>query len=259
MEVAQTASSIFCDTLRSAAYCGIQAPLNGVVQLYDRIADTNHLPDVRFIEPCRPAEPGSVNWTVQQFGGAIGMAASFAIAGKVINGFGGRIAGYVAPHAAEGLSLAPHGFGQAFNRGATLGFAYDLVFKEVNDKNADFFSARFGNAIVGAGTFGIMSGIGTSKNLQTLAAPIRGLISGIPAGIAHANFRSLIDGHGVATAKAMSLDAICFSGVGLTVGTYNRSFYQSVLSPKPLRSTFEMFSQNRTALYPVEKNFWKRY
>ena len=220
--------TLYSHALRSCAYTALQAPLNGVTQLYDRTFDTEHLPKVQVIDPCKPVEFASAAWHAQQLGAGLGLAYDFMLGSAATGAMAKSIAsraGFAATAAAESAALASelgsatrlveHGTLKSVGNHALTGFVYDGVFREVQDKDKDgFWSKRFNNAIVGASTFATLTLAGTVPIVRDLTPLARGVISGAPAGIVNSNLASLLDGKGLASAKDQATNAYGFMFVG---------------------------------------------
>ncbi len=201
----------------------IQSPLNGVVQIGDKVLGTDVLPSIQFIEPPSEAKFGSVDWHIQQFGQAAGMIPWFIGLHKVSAVLLNKVM------ASEGKALAVGATGKAeaflsrktaidVTNSAFTGLAYGaLLTPSAPEEN--ILSARAGSAASSALTF-------TTLALSMRALSSRGLnsqwlaggLSGIPAGFVGAESHSVFSGKGMASGEDVYKSIYGFSIIGLGFG-----------------------------------------
>jgi hypothetical protein len=208
----------FC---RSAIHAGVQTPVNGVVQLVDRAAGTDILPNVQFINPCEPAEFLTERWHVQQVGAMFGTASNLLALHKAVGMAGNAIFGAVENTATNQARLAM----RAVLEASGTGFFHSAVFRPVDVKDSDFYSARLKNGLVGAGTCAVLTAgslgvkyLGRAQDnlLGTFMRSEVGstFISGIPGGIASAELRSHLEGKGCADSRSIQEAIYSYSVLG---------------------------------------------
>ena len=222
--------SLGIDFLRSIGYSAVQAPVEGLTQLTNKIAGKELIPKVHIVDAPSRAEFGTVNWHVQQIGGAIGLVVPFGIMNKGVKGVGGllgrgvRFAGLGAelsePGARAGLSI--------MEMGAT-GAAFEGLLRPVQADDGDFWSARGRNALAGAATFSTLQAAsmglkGVSSWRYANESPwlinatgpdlTRHVLAGGMAGMVDAEARSLLAGKGNADLKSLGQSAYGFMWVG---------------------------------------------
>lgn len=204
---------------RAALYSGIQAPITGVSQLIDQVADTHISKSLSFISAPEHAEFGSADWHAQQLGGALGTVLPF-----------------LAIH--KGMSTAFKDtalLSNPISQGASSGFVFGTIFQPSND-GANFWSSRLKNGVSTGITFGALSGlngaIGKVAESEALsgtfaqkvaANPIfSGVISGVPAGLVGAEAESLLNGKGFASGQDLVQSAYGYGLIGGAFGALSR-------------------------------------
>src|SRR5262249_22373747 len=106
------------------------------------------------------AEFGTVNWHVQQIGGAIGLIVPFGIMNKGVKGAGGLLGRAVrfAGFGAELSGAASKAALSILEMGAT-GAAFEGLLRPVQPEQGDFWSARGRNALAAAATFSTLQAV----------------------------------------------------------------------------------------------------
>ena len=257
--------SLPVDFLRSAAYAGVQEPVNGVVQLIDKTAGTNILPKIQVIDHCEKADYGSVRWHVQQFGSMAGVSANFIALGKAVGGTSEMLFGRLEDTAENKGALAL----RAITDSAATGFIHNGLFRPVSDSEGNFYAARLKNATVGAASFAVGTasslginylGQGQDNMLGKIMRSDVGstVLSGIPSGFAYAEIKSLADGKGPASAQAIGRSIYSFSilsgafvaGKEMVGGTYAEDCLKELMK-SPLDMKPVITSADAAAAKPV--------
>jgi len=202
---------------RSAAFSGVQAPIDGMSQLANKVAGSKIIPDFQIISAPMQAEFGSTNWHAQQIGGAVGMLAPFLAVNKGVGAF------MKPASAAEAMSLR-----FKITQAAASGFFYDGVMRSVPDEERNFWLARLKHASVGAATFttlvGTAHGLGALGKMPPAGLPIRRpfnnelfnhTVAGVAAGATNAQLDSLVSGKGFASREDTVRAGYTFAVVGL--------------------------------------------
>lgn len=208
----------FC---RSAIHAGVQTPVNGVVQLADKVAGSDVLPKVQFIDPCEPAEFLTGRWHVQQIGAMFGTASNMLALSKAVGFTGNALFGSIENSAANQSRLAL----RAIEEAVGTGFVHNALFKPVASTEGDFYHARLKNGLIGAGTYAALTAsslgikyLGHERN-DMLGSFMRSevgstILSGIPGGVFHAELKSIADGKGLADRKSVGEAVYSFSVLG---------------------------------------------
>ncbi len=203
----------------AAIYSGIQAPLTGVTQLIDEVADTHLSKSLSFISAPEKAKFGSADWHAQQLGGALGTVIPFLAVHKGMSAAFGDTA----------LLSNP------ISQGATSGLIFGSVFQPTSD-GENFWSSRLKNGASTGITFGALSGIngaigkvaesealsGTLAHKIAGNAIFSGVISGAPAGLIGAEADSLLNGKGLASGQDLVQSAYGYGLIGGTFGALSR-------------------------------------
>ncbi len=203
----------------AAIYSGIQAPLTGVTQLIDEVADTDLAKSLSFISAPEQAKFGSADWHAQQLGGALGTVIPFLAVHK----------GMSAAFADTALLSDP------ISQAATSGLIFGSVFQPSNHGD-NFWSSRLKNGVSTGITFGALSGIngaigkvaesealsGTFAQKIAGNAIFSGVVSGAPAGLIGAEADSLLNGKGLASGQDLVQGAYGYGLIGGTFGALSR-------------------------------------
>lgn len=162
-----SALSQFTDhAVDSFKYTAIQAPVSGVVQIIDHVADTKFLPKVQFFQPPKPAEVGTAAFAGEVVGSTAAGAIPLIIFHKMV---GAGAASKFEQSATYGLNK---GAAPALIKSAKLGAVFGGVLTP-SDENGNFLAERVKNAGVSAltmvsltaGTIGLKaSGSGLLRN-----------------------------------------------------------------------------------------------
>ncbi|MBX9694891.1 MAG: TIGR00730 family Rossman fold protein, partial [Cyanobacteria bacterium] len=208
----------FGSAVDSALYAGIQSPVNGVVQLADKVADTNMLPSVQMMEAPTPAAMGTAEWYGQSIGTVVGGAAPYVAMYRLAGpGAGARLelsAGY-------GLNRAAL---PVIGRSALAGAAYSGIFQPVPE-GQDFYTGRLINMGVGAATTVALTS--ATIGLKGTRIPllqndiVAGGLSGLPAGAMGVNLHSVLEGRGLASVNQTVEGAATFALGGAFMGAAN--------------------------------------
>lgn len=207
----------------SAAYTGVQAPITAIGQIADKTLDgigisSNIAGRVTVLPAPTPEEFGTANWHAQQIGSAAGMIIPFAITRGAL-----RASGLTCSALTDASILAPTKLLSAGNAalvadGAIAGFASEFIFRPVDQHNQEhFWDSRAKQGVVGAATFGVLSGSsvavrnatkGLEVALCNMSNPsklvfdtVTGAVVGIPAGIAAADANAMVHQGRSATAE----------------------------------------------------------
>ncbi len=227
---ARGAAGVGEDFLRSIGYSAVQAPVEGLTQLTNHVAGKELLPKVQIVNAPSRAEFGTVNWHLQQVGGAIGLVVPFGILNKGVKGVGG-LAGRGARFAGLGGALSKPGMKAGLSvleMGAT-GAAFEGLLRPVQPGEGDFWTARRNNALTGAATFSTLQaasmglkGVSTWRHAKdspwlinaTVPDLTRHMVAGGVAGLMDAEARSLLSGKGHADLASLGQSAYGFMWVG---------------------------------------------
>ncbi len=215
---------------RSFAFSAVQAPTNGVVQLYDYFMGTKHLPEVQLVSPCKEADFGSANWHAQQIGAGLGTAVDFLLlnaslvgVGKVCAGIGRMLA--TAEKAESSLPLARNviacepSFTKKLCTNAASGFIFDGIFHESKEKEGDsLLGRRLAQAVTGAATFSVLAASSEAASLAGYSRPVGSAMAGVPAGMLNVQLNSLLAGDGFAGFNDTNKGAYSFLFTGGVLG-----------------------------------------
>ncbi len=204
---------------RAAIYSGLQAPLTGVTQLIDEVADTHLAKSMSFIAAPEHAKFGSADWHAQQLGGALGTVLPFLAIHKGVS------------TAFKDTALLANPVSQ----GATSGLVFGTIFQPSNDDD-NFWSSRLKNGVATGITFGALTGlngaIGKVAESEALSgtftqkvagnAIFSGVVSGVPAGLVGAEAESLLNGKGFASGQDLIQSAYGYGLIGGTFGALSR-------------------------------------
>lgn len=212
-------STIAGNALRSFAYSLIQSPLNGVTQLIDRATGSDLQAKVQIIDPVKVGDFGSVNWHAQQVGSAAGMVPWFIGLHKVM----GRVG---ANAALAGETAATRTLGQELKTSLLVGGAYGGFLTPTSyDSSSNIVIDRLKSAATGAATFATLTA--SARGLHALGMESRvgvGMLSGAPAGIVHAQSKSLLNDGTFASIGSSFQDAYAFGVVGGLLGVRSDVF-----------------------------------
>ncbi len=210
-EVAKADPGFVPSLLHSAAYEGLQAPVQGLAQIVDQTAGTKLQKSVTFMDAPERAEFQSASWYGQQFGSVgklVPFIAAYAVTHKAFTG-----AGLTKGTENAAKTLFSKSNGTHIAEIAVAGFATEAIFVPVVGadhkrgqplSNFEFIEARAKNGAVGAITFATLSSgmIGLRhagmavenkavKSVLTNNA-FGAAISGIPTGIVSADTHARI-------------------------------------------------------------------
>lgn len=202
--------------LHAAAYTGLQAPVDAIAQLGHKTIGTPLAPEM--VKAPDQAQFLSAEWAGQQLGGVAGALPYLVAAHK-----GARhllesrmLSPQTRMLAEVGARLAPQQAKEIarleLTSAAATGLFYGGVLTPANGKelSQEFWTARGRNAVTSGVTFTTLSGsmlglksLGQARGGmvgQVLKSDIgSGMLSGVPAGLVHANSESLLHGKGMAS------------------------------------------------------------
>lgn len=217
---------------RAFFYSLAQSPVNGVVQIADKVVGTSVLPSVQFIAPPQEASFASVNWHAQQFGQAAGMlpwlmamhkGGSYLLnraVGLEANALGqralqtGRVLTCEAALTGNASGFLTRRTAIEVGASALSGAAYG-AFLTPGKADEDLLSSRLAGAGSNAITFAAMtSGMRGLNSAGLKSKVVSGVLAGGPAGIVAAESHSLLCGKGLASAEQVWRSAYGFSIIG---------------------------------------------
>lgn len=253
--------------VNAAAHTLVQGPVDALSQVIDKTAGTNLLPSLRLIPEAKKTEFGSGEWFQQTVGGAVGalpyllalhagskqfLSKSMLSADtRLLMNAGAKLGGEATRQVAR-FELSAAGL-----TGLSYGGLLTPVRAEESGTTSDFIAAKFRHAAVGAGTFMTMhaSMIETKSLAERFKPGIlqtalksdigAGALSGLPAGMFAAQWDSILQGKGFASAKDTSESVLGFSLIGglMPAGQRGIKFMsERVAAPKPASETIPIES-----------------
>ncbi len=207
-DLPESLSREFC---RSAFHSGAQAPINGVVQLTDKMLGTKILPHVQFVDGCQHAEFMTRRWHAQQFGVLFGTAVNLLVLQKCVGTAGDKLFGHIENLPANQMKMALRSVEEA----AVTGFIHNTLFRPVYRHEGDYWQAKLNAGLVGAGTWASLqaSALGIKRlgrgQDNLMGAFLRSemgstLLSGVPGGIVQAEMKTALSGKGWADGKELA-------------------------------------------------------
>ncbi|MCC7527754.1 MAG: LOG family protein [Candidatus Melainabacteria bacterium] len=182
----------------SFRYSLVQAPVSGIVQLYDHASGSQHLQDVQFFDAPKEAAFGSSGWAGNLVGGTAAAMVQFGVLHRLV---GAGAAAKLEQSSAYGLKAALPYVG----RSAATGLVFGGVLAPVDESltGSEFWKARASNAAISAATFSTLTagsiGLkGTGKAILTNDV-VANAAAGLPAGLVDADLRSLANKGRLAT------------------------------------------------------------
>ncbi len=241
----------------SFLYNGFQMPVNGVVQIADKVAGTDMMSRVQLVDAPAPAEFGSSAWFGQNFGGTVGAALPFVAMYRVAGpGAGAKLE----LSAAYGLNRAAL---PAIGRSAVAGAAFSGIFQPIPE-GTDFVRGRVNNMVVGGLTMATLTSgtIGLkSTGLRFLGNDaVAGALSGAPAGMVGINLHSVLEGKGLATVNQNIEAASTFSLAGAFMGSANtvHEMIKPTSGVRGVRTWYQMSEMADATRAPGWENFSSR-
>ncbi len=226
-------SGLVSEALHSAAYSGIETPVNSLGQIWNR-ATGAQVGELGLVSRPADAEFGTARWHAQTVGGAAGMVAPFLLArgstrlaGRGVFALGARSVGTA--RAVEMLNNPIVRSTLPILEGGSTGALFEFGFRPVEQQHMDkFWQTKAQNSAVGFSTFALLSGSNhalKSIDREAFAATPwrvnmfttdlrRHVISGGLAGLSDAQARSMISGHGTASAEQSIQSAYTFAMLG---------------------------------------------
>ena len=209
------------DTGRAFLHSLIQSPLNGAVQIVDKVADCNILPKVQFIQPPRHAEFGTLNWHAQQVGQAAGMVPWFVGLHKCSSALlrsatGAELKSAAGLAAEQGLLSRKTALD--LGSSALTGFTYGGLLTP-SRPDEDLLPSRLRTA--GSTALTITALTGSTRVIESMGVRNRvlsGALSGGPTGLVAAESNSLLDGKGWASTRDVAQSIYSFTLIGGAFG-----------------------------------------
>lgn len=187
----QSGLSKFADhAWESFRYSLVQAPVSGVVQLYDHATGSQHLKDVQFFKPPEEDTFGSAGWLGNLAGGTGAAVVQFGLLHKLV---GAGAATNIERSSAYGLKSALPYIG----RSAAMGAVFGGVLAPVDDsiQGSEFWNARITNAGLSAVTFSTLTAGSVALKSTGKAFLSNDIVAnaaaGVPAGLIDSDLRSL--------------------------------------------------------------------
>lgn len=223
---------------KSLINSAIQNPLNSLSQIGSSISGVK-LPELHYFDPAAPTD--STQKFAQQAGSVVGMLVPFLAARKAV-GFGASKMNI--EFSGSALSSA----GEQAATGAVMGFALTPT--------NEGLTGRIKNAVVDAGTFGVM-GAASSKLASSFAltgeAPLAnrivrsslfGIGSGIPGGFANAELNSIVNKGQVASMSEIRDDIASFAILGGIFGGIDALHKgKEIVKPGEMQQRFPVYSE----------------
>lgn len=255
----QSALSQFSEhCLASLKYNLIQAPVSGVTQIVDHVADTNFLPKVQMFEPPKASEVGSAAWLGDVTGGTVAAAVPFIVFHKVV---GPGAASALETSVTYGVNRAAF---PALAKTASLGLAYGGILTPVGDekKAGNFWVQRGENALITAAALTTMTAgsIALKSTGRTLLAGdiSSSAIAGAAAGEIDADLHSLARGNGLATNKERFASIASWS-LGSAMGGAANSMHEFIAPTSGIRGVRTLADMTRLADSTVKPGHPERY
>lgn len=224
--------------LRSAAYAAFQAPLNGVLQLFDRDGKKGLLAaDSSFQLVAAPtqSEAWSRKWHLEQIGTGLGMIVPLVATHKLIHSaFPSKIAGLASEKGLQCLTnierraLLKYEITTAVGTGAVFG---GVLTPSKDFENSGLGRARFDQALSSALTFGTLATASAGIKSLTSGVKSEGLLgrfvkseslatalAGIPAGIVAVDSHKLLQHGKLASWDERFQSMYTFSVMGAGLG-----------------------------------------
>ncbi len=211
------------ETLHSAAYSGVQAPITSIGQIADNLISKGNLKtniaEALTVLPAPEHEDfGTARWHAQQIGGAGGMILPFMLTKSTLSATGLSFAARTEAGVLASSRLMSTANAGLIADGAISGFAYDFLLRPVEQKDMNkFWVARTEHGLTGAATFGTLTAgsVGLRQLTRPLASTIAnspkaaqvmydigmGALPGIPAGIVNADVNARLTEGRWATAE----------------------------------------------------------
>ncbi len=223
---------------KSLINSAVQNPINSLSQIGSSISGFK-LPELHYFDPAAPAD-GTQKFA-QQAGSVVGMLVPFMLARKAVGFSASKLN---IEFSGSVLSSA----GEQAATGAVMGFALT--------PSSDGFSGRVKNALIDAGTFGVM-GAASSKLASSFAftgeAPLAnrimrsslfGIGSGIPGGFANAELTSIVNKGQVASVSEIRDDVASFAILGGIFGGIDALHKgKEIAKPGEMQQRFPMYTE----------------
>lgn len=247
-------ADLLSEFLNSAAYSGLQAPVQAAAQVVDKVAGTKTESAVNIAAAPQKAETLSGHWLAQEAGAAIGMVPWFLALHKGLSTLMEKSA--LAPNAlklaAEGKSLSATQLmqanlfraGEAGVSGLFIGGALTPVapgdqrgFWEAKGAHALSSAAAFSTLSLGSSMLGMASErVGPlSSTLSKIVGSnsFTAAVAGIPAGLVSANMESGLAGNGWASSQDNLNAVLGFSIIGAGFGAGADRLGLGTMRPAP--------------------------
>lgn len=226
--------SVFGQFKDAFLHSAVQAPVNGATQIVDSMAGTHWKEKAQLFDAPQEARFGTLDWHVQLFGNAAGMAADFLVLRKGLKLAAG---GLSKTRVASRLPLMRQGL-EGFKRSSltssvVAGAVYDGALRESHSDGAsnpaELAVERLKQASIGAATFGTMVGAGSGLRFlgqrgflgsglvkSALSSSVgSSIVAGVPAGLLNTELNSGFKADGEDLLKG----AYTFAVTGATMGS----------------------------------------
>jgi len=243
--------------LDSLKYNLVQAPLSGITQIVDHVANTNYLPKVQMFEPPKPSEVGSAAWAGDVAGGTAAAAIPLILFHK-----------FVGPGAATALETsATYGVNKAMfptlAKTAGIGLAFGGVLTPVNEADGgNFWVKRGENALISATALTTMTAgsiaLKSSGRAFLTGDITSSAISGAAAGEIDADLRSLANGHGLASNKER-IASIASWSLGSAMGGAANTAHEFIAPSTGIRGVRTLADMTKLADSTVKPGHPERY
>ena len=233
---------------KSFTYSAFQAPVNGLLQIYDHVTDSHLEQKAQVFEPPKLDKFGSLNWVASQIGNGLGIGLDFMVLDKAIG--------------SDKLALSNSAI---IKKAAINGAVYEGIFSPSSNSH-NFWVNRGKDAISGALTFSSMAcaslglnnvttRLGTSNSLV-----VQGLVTGLTGGIVGVNSQSLLDKGKLADFNndLQSVTAFVVAGIPLSLGdTFVKNTNVKALKLEDLTpvSDIKITANHELASNPIKELF----
>lgn len=231
------------DLGRSFAYSMVQGPVDALTQIVDREFGTELCNKLHVLDAPDQAEFGSMRWTAQQVGSTAGAIVPFVLAHKAVK----STLGSPSEITARSLPLSTQAGLRVRDLAITGGIYGTFLTPVESSYSPTFWSDRFKNGAISSLTFATMAGggvgvqqLGQRLGSRALSSSIAAnTISGLPAGLVHADATALLKENRFATGQERTQSAVTFAATG-ALFAFGEGKLDRLTSPKP--KAVEVFS-----------------
>lgn len=240
--LAESDRTLFEDFARSAAYSAVQSPVKALAQPVDRLFGTKLEQTVSVLDPPQQAKFNSESYWSQQMGHAVGTAATFYVASRLVKGsmrHGLTEAQLTAKLSERGV------LGLTLKEAALTGFLHDSVLRpqEAGDPRG-FLETRLGNGLNGVATMTVLTGAAFGfKRAGVPGEAFRAALSGAPAGVVNANVEAFLRTGELASLDDTTKSVVTMSVIGGSFGLYHQKYGRH----ESARSNFEWQTESKAA------------